>query len=376
MRLVVVFASLAVACGSESSPRREPPVGVADATVGATDAASDAAPADAHPIDAAEAKPWRFAVLSDLHLPNPRARDVDQVVAALIELDVRLVVVTGDHTNGNPGDAPRTLDADGWNDVRRALQPLRDARIPVLPVAGNHDVSTRSQHDHYALAFKDLADWAAPLSLTPPRTDARGNGRPPFSYSVDVDGVHFSLTHLVSTTVDAEVADWLAADLEAAARATHRIVFGHVPMSSVIYHRHAGYIGQLGGIMERGHATMHVAGHEHIVWDEDVPLPGGTSIREVLVGCSSGFYQYAPQPPRKLAARCTLLADPTRREPMRCLMPHGGGAFEIARGRKNRHVQHARTVFTVFTVNGPSIEAAPMTIDAKGNAIPFYLDAG
>jgi hypothetical protein len=309
-----------------------------------------------------------------LHLPNPLTRNVDRVVAALIDLDVRLVVVTGDHTNGNPGDRPRTFEADGWVDVRRALQPLRDAHIPVLPVAGNHDVSTRSQHEHYAAAFKDLEQWAAPLVVARPASDARGNGRAPFSYSVDVDGVHFSLTHLVSTSVDADVVRWLTADLEAAAGATHRIVLGHVPMSSVIYRPNAPYIAQLGAILERGHATLLVAGHEHIVWDEEVALPGGTLIREVLIGCSSGFYQYAPQEPRKHSARCTPIPDPTRKEPMRCTMPHGGGVFEIARGRKNRHVQHARTTFTLFTVDGTSIDARPMTIDDHGRAVPFYLD--
>src|SRR5437868_8134038 len=44
---------------------------------------------------------WSFAVLSDLHLPNPRAATVDRTVEALIALGVRLVIVTGDHTNGS-----------------------------------------------------------------------------------------------------------------------------------------------------------------------------------------------------------------------------------------------------------------------------------
>jgi hypothetical protein len=39
---------------------------------------------------------WRFAVLSDLHLPNPRSAVIDRTVSALIALGVRLVVVTGD----------------------------------------------------------------------------------------------------------------------------------------------------------------------------------------------------------------------------------------------------------------------------------------
>lgn len=364
MRVLVL---LAVACGTESSPPAQtqappPPV------------AMDAAVADAAALDAATSPPWQFAVLSDLHLPNPRVKDVEQVVAALLEMKVRVVVVTGDHTNGNPGDPVRTFAADGWDDVTRALMPLRKAGIAVLPLAGNHDASTPSQRDHYAQAFRDLDAWAAPFTVTP-TADARGHGRPPFSYGVDVEGVHFALTHLVATNVEPDVARWLEADLAAAAGARHRIVFGHVPMSSVIWATKKAYADQLGGIMERGRATLHVAGHEHILWDEDVALPSGSMIRQVLVGCSSGFYQYAPNAAEKLRARCTPIIDATRREPMRCAMPHGGGAFEIARGRKNRHVQHARTTFVVFTVNGDAIAAQPMTLATDGRAVPFYLDA-
>src|SRR4051794_36911363 len=41
---------------------------------------------------------WSFAVISDLHLPNPRAATVDRTVSALIAMGVRVVVVTGDDT--------------------------------------------------------------------------------------------------------------------------------------------------------------------------------------------------------------------------------------------------------------------------------------
>ncbi len=362
----------ALGCGTESSTREPPPITPSEA--GGDAPTADAAPFVAALATTTERRPWAFAVLSDLHLPNPRARDVDKVVAAVIAMKVRLVVIAGDSTNGNPGDAPRTYAADGWHDVTRALQPLRDAGIAVLPVAGNHDSSTASQREHYAAAFRDLAGWAAPFVITVQASDSHGHARAPFSYSVDVDGVHLSLVHLVTSSVEPEVARWLASDLEAAAGATHRIVFGHVPMSSVIYAAKASYVAQLGAILERGRATMHVAGHEHLVWDEDVALPGGQMIREVLIGCSSGFYQYAPKEPAKARASCTPLVDPTRREPMRCQMPRGGGTFEIARGRKNRHLQHARTTFTVFSVDGASIEVTPMTIDAAGRPIPFYLD--
>jgi predicted phosphodiesterase len=323
---------------------------------------------DVHQVDATR---WTLAVLSDLHLPNPAAAHLERVIAALIDLRVRVVVVTGDHTNGNAGDLPISYRASGWPEVAAALQPLRDAGIAVLPVAGNHDSATASQRAHYAAAFSDLAAWAAPLAVVP--ADGDGRARAPFSYSVDIGGVHLALAHVVGV-VEPEVARWLAADLHAASGASHRIVFGHVPLASVMLSPNARQLARLGAVLEAGNATAYIAGHEHVVWDEDVVLPGGAQLRQILVGCASGFYQYAPSEAAKQRARCGAIADPTRREPVRCTMPRGAGAFELARGRKQRHVQHARVTFTLVSVDGDALDVQPMTLDTAGRAVPFYLN--
>jgi len=361
--LVVVAA-----CGTEAASSAEPAVS-AEAVL-PRDAALTVVAADAAPPVSAPTS-WTFAVISDLHLPNPVAKNVSHVVDALIAQKVRFVVVTGDSTNGNVGDHKRTFVGEGWRDVTAALMPLREAGIGVLPVAGNHDAAEPWMADEYAKAFSDLQHWAGPVVVLP-SSAGRGHGRAPFSYGATVDGVHLALTHLVARSIEPEVERWLAADLEAAAGAQHRIVFGHVPMSSVVMGPNAGHIAKLGQIFERGRVTMHVAGHEHVVWDEDVALPGGGKVREVLVGCASGFYQYGPTPASKERAHCTPLVDPKRREPMRCTMPNGG-AFQIARGRKNRHLQDAKTAFVIFTVTGDTIDVRPMTIDVTGRAVDFYV---
>jgi len=86
-------------------------------------------------------QPWSFAVLSDLHLPNPRAAMVDQTIQTLIAMRVRLVIVTGDHTNGSDKVDHRRGRVKAWVDCG---SPMRSSRcttpgIAVLPVAGNHD---------------------------------------------------------------------------------------------------------------------------------------------------------------------------------------------------------------------------------------------
>jgi hypothetical protein len=302
----------------------------------------------------APAKPWTFAVLSDLHLPNDHDETVRATVAALVQMRVRFVVVTGDHTNGSDAFRGKPRDwATWWPAVRDALQPLRDAGIPVLPIAGNHDTYWPWQRDAYASAFADLEAWAAPLGVQV--------GRAPFYYSVDVDGVHFAMAHVVGQTLSRDVATWLDEDLAAAQSANRRIVFGHVPMVSIIREPKQTFAAELGAILERGHVSHYIAGHEHVVWQERFG-----SIEQISVGCSSGFYQYEPSAASKLHAHCTG----TRA--MRCTMPDGGGAFVLARGRKNRRVQHHKNSFTLFTIDGDDLQVRPMTIE-RGEPRPFYL---
>jgi len=310
---------------------------------------------------------WTIAVLSDLHLPNPKHAVAEHVVSELIAMKVRAVVITGDSTNGTGSGS---VNDAWWRAVTTTLAPLRDAGIAVLPVAGNHDSYGTVQRGAYGHAFGDLASWAKPLAL-----NAGGKGelaKPPFSYSVDIDGVHLVMVHIVDSKIAPDVITWLGDDLAAARGAKHRIAFGHVPLVSVIHDPIKKLMSDLGTQLEHGNVEMYVAGHEHLVWDENFALPGGAKLRQLTVGCSSGFYDYAPSIPSKTRAGCVPIKSPGKREPMRCTMPNGG-AFEIARGRKDRHIQHYTNSFTLIHVDGDRLTVEPMTIDAAGHAQPFYL---
>ncbi|MEO8699491.1 MAG: metallophosphoesterase [Kofleriaceae bacterium] len=330
-----------------------------------------AAPAPAVVVDAAVpvAEPWTFAVISDLHLPNVRAATVRDAVAALIAERVRFVVIAGDSTNGSEHDYRIGAAMEWWHEVTMALRPLRDAGIGVLPVAGNHDSYLAWQRASYAKAFEDLAGWAGSLAI---HSTGSGLAAAPFSYSIDVDGVHLALAHITSQALEPDVAAWLAQDLATAATARHRIVLAHVPLVSVIQPPSSSLLRTLGKILERGRVELYVAGHEHLVWDERIALPGGGSLREVIAGCASGFYNYAPSDDAKRRAGCVAVVEPGRREPMRCAMPNGGGVFTISRGRKNRHVQHDRSALVLVTVDGDDLRVRPMTIEG-GKLRPFYL---
>jgi predicted phosphodiesterase len=320
---------------------------------------------------------WSFAVLSDLHLPNPRAATVDRTIEGLIGLGVRLVIVTGDHTNGSDNvDHRRGRAGAWWASVTDALEPLHDAGIAVLPIAGNHDTYLGWQREGYEQAFADLARWAAPFQINPgtgrgqinPGT-GRGVARAPYSYSLDFDGVHFALAHVVDQGIDRDVADWLTDDLAAAANARLRFVFGHVPLFSVIRRPARQFIDRFGPILERGHADFYVAGHEHVTWDETFSLPSGEPLRQVTVGCTSGFYVFSPSRAAQQRAGCERRGA---RGTLSCTMPNGG-RFELARDRSQHLVEHDANTFTVFTVTGDDVQVTPMTVDSDGHLHAFYL---
>jgi predicted phosphodiesterase len=319
-------------------------------------------------IDPGAPPPWRFAVLSDLHLPNPRVATVDRTIEALIALGVRLVIVTGDHTNGSDKvDHRRGRVKAWWASVTDALEPLHDAGIAVLPIAGNHDTYLSWQREGYEQAFADLVRWAAPFKVNP--GTGRGLARSPYSYSLDLDGVHFALAHVVDQAIDRDVADWLTDDLAAAANARLRLVFGHVPLFSVIRRPARQFVDRFGPILEHGHADFYVAGHEHVAWDETFALPSGDALRQVTVGCASGFYVFSPSRAAQRRAACERQGA---RGTLRCTMPNGG-RFELARDRGQGMIEHDANTFTVFTVTTTDVQVTPMTVDGDGHLHAFYL---
>ena len=234
-----------------------------------------------------------FAVLSDLHTPNDGvvAPPIGRMVDALLALHPRFVVITGDFTNGATTDgAYRQRKAELWYEaVRIALAPLDAAGIPVFPIAGNHDSYQDGHRRQYLTAWADLVARAAPIAI---RTRPTGGAAyrldaAPFSYSIDVDGVHLAFAHIVDQHVAPEVLAWLDQDLAAAAGSRASIVFGHVPAVSIMTTPFPPFARQIGDTLARHGAAAYVAGHEHLVWDETHDL-GSSRLHQIVVGCSSG----------------------------------------------------------------------------------------
>lgn len=337
-------------------------------TLNPEQSAADTAHEDAHAALAPEGpSPWSFAVLSDLHLPNSGrvpAR-LRAMVAELVERRPRFVVVTGDFTNGGEKDSKRRLRKlpSWWAAVRSALNPLIDAGIPVFPIAGNHDAYLPEQRRAYAAAWSDLEEIAGPFTINSlpqvasdkdPRVDAA-----PFSYSVDIDGAHFSFAHIVDAHLQKSVRKWLVADLEGALDADHRVVFGHVPAKSIMARGSRYFTRSMGKLLADHDVFAYVAGHEHLLWDETFALADGRSFRQIIVGTGSASYQYAPTSKARRRAACNGNA-----RDVLCEMPQGGYPFAMS-ARGGRMLQDHSHAVMMFDIDGTDIEANPMALDEQ-----------
>ena len=325
--------------------------------------------AAAGPLPAAST-PLTFAVLSDLHIPRDGRipAKLERVVAAVIASHPRFVVITGDFTDGNPFDPKwRIQEAPRWwAAVRQALAPVRAAGIPVLPIAGNHDSYLATYRADYANAWRDLDAWAAPLEIPGKQPlSARGLDAAPFSYSLDVDGVHLTLAHVVDEELEPEVARWIVADLAASQKARVRIVFGHVPLASVAAAPRESFVATFGRILGNGHADLYVAGHEHLIWDEDLALPTHSQLRQVIVTTAAAGWRFAPGPAARERAQCSY-----EKGTACCTMPHGRRAFELRHEHGEWYETQAHG-FTLFTVDGRDIVVHPIAIADDGSAAPF-----
>lgn len=307
---------------------------------------------------AARADGWKFAVVSDIHVyPDGRvAPAFDRLVRELVALQPRFVVIDGDSTNGNTDDTYGLETCQGWwRSLRKSLEPFREAGIPVLPVAGNHDFYRKPHRQAYLAAWKDLAAEIGTLRL---------EGAPPRYYSVTVDGVYLALLHLVSHSVPAEVRSWLAAQGPAAEKAALRLAFGHVPMFSVMGTTVASYERDLGALLSGMGFHALIAGHEHLVWDESRSY-GGKPLRQFTVGTASATYTF-PLSGQTHEAHC----DAGRSV---CRLPGSGRTFRLKPGTRQQELR--QTFAMVEILPGPRggilSEIHALALDGDGKAIPF-----
>ena len=103
-------------------------------------------------INTSFAKEWSFIVMSDIHIyPSGRIPEkFVKMVEHVLSKKPEIVFITGDHTNGNRGDRYDAERISFWYDqLDKALKPLYDAGIIVVPTVGNHDFYELKHQEGY-----------------------------------------------------------------------------------------------------------------------------------------------------------------------------------------------------------------------------------
>ena len=287
-------------------------------------------------------------VISDIHatsLGNVQP-SFHVLVGKLVEMRPEFIVITGDSVSGFQNDKmPLARVRTWWAGLEQSLEPLQQAGIPLYIIPGNHDVYTSEHRQAYTEAGLRLLGAAA--RFTPL------HGELPYRYSADVHGVHLVFLPITSRTVPDEVLSWLEQDLATAAGARLRLVFGHIPLVSVVGRASPrAFQVRLGGPLVRGRADAYFAGHEHLVWDETITVHG-QPLRTVTVGTATGGF-YNPLSLGRVQQHC---------RGHRCLLPGTGQPFWLRPGGRT---QKLTQTFTRVRVQGDQFEVIPQALRRDG----------
>ncbi len=291
----------------------------------------------------------QITILGDIHISSrgDATEAFLTVVDRLAERQPDLVVLAGDMTSGNreDGHGPGRV-ASWWRGLHDAIEPLRSAGIPVLPVAGNHDYYTSAHREAYAAAWATLRSDLPQLTLT---------GAPPTHYAVDLGDLHLVLLHVVDQTIEAPVEAWLRADLAATSQPL-RLAVGHVPLRSAMGRTNEGFERRLGRALVEGGVSAYFAGHEHLVWDGDLDIDG-RPLRQVIVGTPGASYHFPLRPPL-VHAHC---------QGRTCHTPRGQ-RFTVGR---DKALQRQQTTFVTVDIDGADFSVTVHAIDGDGAVMPF-----
>ncbi|MCU0856348.1 MAG: metallophosphoesterase [Rhodobacteraceae bacterium] len=215
----------------------------------------------------ASAEDIRIAVISDLngsYGSTDYGRPLQAAVRRIVAERPDLVIVAGDMVAGQRVD-PKLSAAEiaaMWEGFDMAVAgPLRQAGIPMLAVAGNHDASAYPGFEAERRAFAAAsAGWRPDLRFV-------SDDSWPFRFAAEVGDV---LVVGLDVTVPGLPAppqmDWLA-DLLAAESGRHRavLVVGHLPLLPVSQGRERDIIEDeaFQELLAEGGVAAYLSGHHH-----------------------------------------------------------------------------------------------------------------
>lgn len=185
---------------------------------------------------------------------------VSDAVAAIVELEPDLVIVTGDMVAGQriPILDPDEVQAM-WSAFHATVtEPFAAAGIPLAVTPGNHDASAYNDFAEERMIYAE--EWR---NRRPDVSFVADEGYP-FFYAFDVEGVRFvSLDATTVGPVSLDQIEALNSALEGAGDT--RIAFSHLPIWEFAQDRETETIGDpdLAKAFASLGVDMHLSGHHH-----------------------------------------------------------------------------------------------------------------
>ncbi len=171
---------------------------------------------------------FRFVVLSDTidrrRGVSPSAQASAAIERIIGDLDPALVIHSGNMVAGQRTDIDRAQLESMWEGFHKSItRPLHKARIPLLPVPGNHDAAPGLTDRRVY-----VAEWRKPENQ--PGVTLLDDTHYPLRYTFISHGAFFLVMDTATGRVDEQQLRWMRQQLRDARIYTARFVFSHVPL--------------------------------------------------------------------------------------------------------------------------------------------------
>ena len=228
---------------------------------------------------------FKIAVISDLNSGYGSTVYHPDVTAALKEIDSLkpdMILCAGDMVAGQKSSLTEQNLAEMWESFKvNVLLPIKAMKVPFAFTVGNHDASANFKKDR-AATQKFWNDNQADLGL-----NFIDKENFPFYYSYTKNDVFFISWDAASSTVQADVYQWMEKQLnsEKAKKAKLRILLGHLPIYAIVDSKNKpgevlASTKQTADFFKKNNINLYISGHQHAYYPA-----GEDGLRLLNTGC-------------------------------------------------------------------------------------------